>query len=119
MLGVGVLNKPVQPASGVRSVSDPNFAIVRHLYENILFKMWFCTLLTWLTLTPSGGEHFDATALYDLARHAVVRVEVADAHGRTSSASGVMVSADGLVATNYHVIQDGVSARLKLSNGDT
>lgn len=80
--------------------------------------MWFCTLFIWSTLALTGRERLDATALYDRAKHAVVRVEVADEGGHVSSASGVLISSDGLLATNYHVIQQGVSARVRLANGD-
>ena len=82
--------------------------------------MWcWCTLLLWLPFASQTPERLSAPALYDLARNSVVRIEVADARGQTSSASGVLISPDGLIATNYHVIEDGVSARVKLADGRT
>jgi S1-C subfamily serine protease len=58
-----------------------------------------------------------APALYERARTAVVRVEVAETGGGASSASGVVVGPGGMIATNYHVIQDAASARVLLPNG--
>jgi S1-C subfamily serine protease len=60
----------------------------------------------------------DASGLYQRVKPAVVLISVADEQGRLRSGSGVIVRPDGLIATNYHVIDGAVSARVKLANGD-
>jgi len=77
--------------------------------------MFLSTLFLWLQLGPP--QPVNAPSLYEQARSAVVRVEVAETGGRASSASGVVVGPGGMIATNYHVIQDAASARVRLPNG--
>jgi S1-C subfamily serine protease len=86
------------------------------MLENVP-TMWLCTLLLWLELAPPGSHPLSAPMLYEAARQAVVRIEVADARRHTSSASGVVIDPAGVIATNYHVIENGVSARIRLASG--
>src|SRR5579863_331156 len=49
---------------------------------------------------------------------AVVLIVISDSAGQeTALGSGFLVSADGEIVTNYHVIKDAHSAIVKLSNG--
>lgn len=61
------------------------------------------------------------TEVADIVRRssdAVVLITVADSSGEeTALGSGFLVSADGEIITNYHVIKDAHSAVVKLSNG--
>jgi S1-C subfamily serine protease len=60
----------------------------------------------------------EATSLYERAAPSVVVITSVDAAGQTSQGSGVVLRADGVIATNLHVIADAVSARIQLANGD-
>jgi serine protease Do len=44
--------------------------------------------------------------------------ERADSAGRVTLGSGVILRSDGVIATNYHVIEGVAQARVKLRNGD-
>lgn len=43
--------------------------------------------------------------------------ESGDLYGKSSTGSGVILSSDGYIVTNYHVIEDGASVRIILDNG--
>jgi hypothetical protein len=61
-----------------------------------------------------------AASLEELAANAtpaVVLIDVATA-ADTRQGSGFLVDADGTILTNYHVIRDARSARVKLASGD-
>jgi S1-C subfamily serine protease len=60
----------------------------------------------------------DATALYEQAAKSVVLITAVDASGKKWLGSGVIIRSDGLIATNFHVINGAVSARVQLRNGD-
>ena len=57
----------------------------------------------------------------DVVRHsrdAVVQIVVSDQSGNEASlGSGFVVSADGKVVTNYHVVQNAYAGVVKLANG--
>lgn len=83
----------------------------------------FSRFLLFLAVFPvltqqQSTDKLDASAVYQRATPALVRVTVVDASGRVKEGSGVIVRSDGLIATNYHVIAEGLSARVQLSNGD-
>ncbi len=82
--------------------------------------------LTLLLLTASGGglagQVQDKTrnsleALAARATPAVVLIDVKTPSG-TRQGSGFIVEATGRILTNYHVIRDARSARVKLASGD-
>ena len=64
------------------------------------------------------SNKLEATSLYERAAPSVVVITSVDAAGQTSQGSGVVLRADGVIATNLHVIADAVSARIQLGNGD-
>jgi len=61
----------------------------------------------------------DPGVLYKQASPAVVLIEAIGSNGKVaSSGSGLLVSADGKLLTNYHVIAHAKQATVKLANGD-
>lgn len=60
----------------------------------------------------------EASSIYERAAPSVVFITCIDARGRGSSGSGVILRADGIIATNFHVINDATAAKVQLSNGD-
>ncbi|MGD8496010.1 MAG: S1C family serine protease [Gemmatimonadales bacterium] len=55
--------------------------------------------------------------LSEMATAAVVLIEV-ELGKRSRQGSGFIVSQDGLILTNYHVIRDATDARVRLASGD-
>jgi hypothetical protein len=70
---------------------------------------------------PSGFPNQSSADLSQLVKasiDAVVLIEVSDANGKPASeGSGFLVSADGRIVTNHHVIAGASSATVKLNNG--
>jgi S1-C subfamily serine protease len=60
----------------------------------------------------------EASSIYEKAAPSVVFITCIDAKGQVSSGSGVILRADGIIATNFHVISDAVAAKVQLSNSD-
>jgi V8-like Glu-specific endopeptidase len=79
-----------------------------------------CTLLGFLALT--GGQlkaqSQDATEqVVKKCSDAVVLIFVSDSGKETGLGSGFIISPDGKIVTNYHVIKDAQKALVKLTNG--
>jgi hypothetical protein len=77
-------------------------------------------------LAPGGLSQVEAqqgTAAKDIAKRAlpaVVTIETFDAQGRgLSQGSGFIATSNGLVVTNFHVIDGAASANVLLQSGDT
>src|SRR5690349_21818393 len=70
--------------------------------------------------TPAAkSEKLDLVALAKGARSAVVSIEVFDKeHNPVATGSGFFISDDGLLITNYHVIENASSAVAKTLNGN-
>ena len=63
-------------------------------------------------------ETIDLKALAKKARPAVMLLVVSDAAGKEiATGTGFLVSSDGKLITNHHVIKDAVSAVAKAENG--
>lgn len=78
--------------------------------------------LIFLTATvvavQSPGPRKDIPTIAKAANGAVVSIVMSDKDGNVlSQGSGFLVSKDGRVVTNYHVIDNGTSAIIKLPNG--
>ena len=69
--------------------------------------------------STAADSSFDLRMLAKRARNAVVSIEVFDDEGNSiGTGSGFFVSDDGLLVTNYHVIERASSASAKTASGD-
>ncbi|MGD1068760.1 MAG: trypsin-like peptidase domain-containing protein [Bryobacteraceae bacterium] len=78
---------------------------------------------TLVLLTAGRGTYAQSTldpgTLYKQASPAVVLIEALGSDGKVASTgSGLLVSADGRLLTNYHVIAHAKQATVRLANGD-
>ena len=72
--------------------------------------------------TVSGGEDLTPAQVYAMNAASVVAVNVSvhSVYGEgTSAGSGFILTSDGYVVTNYHVVEGGTSISITLVNGDT
>jgi hypothetical protein len=68
--------------------------------------------------STNKGRRLDIPAISREARGAVVSIVMADKSGQPiAQGSGFVVSRDGQIVTNYHVIKSGASAVVKLPDG--
>jgi hypothetical protein len=68
--------------------------------------------------STSKGRHLDISAIAREAHGAVVSILMLDKEEHpVAQGSGFLISKDGRVVTNYHVIKSGSSAVVKLPNG--
>lgn len=75
-------------------------------------------LMAALAAAQSAPPRKDIPAIARAANGAVVSIIMSDKDGRpTAQGSGFVVSKDGRIVTNYHVIKDGKSAIVKLPDG--
>lgn len=75
-------------------------------------------LMVALVAAQSAPPRKDIPAIARAANGAVVSIIMSDKDGRPIvQGSGFVVSKDGRIVTNYHVIRSGSSAIVKLSNG--
>lgn len=66
------------------------------------------------------GKSLEAKDISKIASNAVVYIETADKNNKLyASGSGFIVDKDGIVVTNYHVINNAYSAMVKLADGRT
>jgi S1-C subfamily serine protease len=88
------------------------------LYIFVIALILTCATFTYAQTSQSTSSKLEAPAIYDKAAPSVVLITCVDSKGQLSRGSGVILRADGIIATNHHVISDAVSARIQLSNGD-
>ena len=68
--------------------------------------------------STNKGRHLDIPAISREANGTVVSIIMADNKGQPiAQGSGFVVTRNGLVATNYHVIKNGTSAVIKFPDG--
>jgi S1-C subfamily serine protease len=68
--------------------------------------------------TTNKGRHLNIPAISREANGAVVSIVMADNKGQPiAQGSGFVVTKNGLIVTNYHVIKNGTSAVIKLLDG--
>jgi V8-like Glu-specific endopeptidase len=73
---------------------------------------------TALTAAQSAAPRKDIPTIAKAANGAVVSIVMSDKDGRpVAQGTGFLVSTDGRIVTNYHVIQHGSSAVIKLPDG--
>jgi hypothetical protein len=71
-----------------------------------------------VVFTASSAPQEDVAGVVKRSSDAVVLIVISNAAGQeTALGSGFLVSADGEIVTNYHVIKEAHSAIVKLSNG--
>jgi hypothetical protein len=82
------------------------------------FHLGLSLIIFALALPQSPRPRKNATIIAKEAQGAVVAIVVADKDGRPlAQGSGFLISRDGLVVTNYHVIRGGRSAVIKRPDG--
>ena len=68
--------------------------------------------------TTNKGRHLDIPAISREADGSIVSIVMSDKDGHPlAQGSGFLVSKNGHIVTNYHVIKNGASAVIKLPNG--
>ena len=68
--------------------------------------------------STNKGRHLDIPAISREANGSIVSIVMSDKDGHPiAQGSGFLISKDGHVVTNYHVIKNGSSAVVKLPNG--
>ena len=68
--------------------------------------------------STNKGRHLDISAIAREANGSVVSIVMSDKDGHPlAQGSGFLISKDGQVVTNYHVIKNGSSAVIKLPDG--
>ena len=68
--------------------------------------------------STNKGARLDIPAISREAHGAVVSIVVSDKNGHpVAQGSGFLISKDGQVVTNYHVIRNGTSAVIKFPDG--
>jgi hypothetical protein len=68
--------------------------------------------------TTNKGRHLDIPAISQEAKGSIVSIVMSDKDGHPiAQGSGFLISKDGHVVTNYHVIKTGSSAIVKLPDG--
>ena len=87
--------------------------------EQIMRPLWFVVVLSFLGLVTSYSLSQQVVAdVVKQSSDAVVLLVISNSAGQeTALGSGFLVSADGEIVTNHHVIMDAHSAIVKLSNG--
>lgn len=78
-----------------------------------------CSAAIGLIATIAAAQALDPGELYKRASPAVVLIEALGPEGKVKSrGSGVLVSADGKLLTNFHVVEHTKQATVRLANGD-
>lgn len=68
--------------------------------------------------STNKGRHLDIPAIFRVAKGSIVSIVMSDTNGHPIAlGSGFLISRDGWVVTNYHVIKSGSSAVIKLPDG--
>ncbi len=81
-------------------------------------RLWFTVLLAALSTVHAETESIDLKALAKKARPAVMLLVVSDAAGKEiATGTGFLVSSDGKLITNHHVIENATTAVAKAENG--
>ena len=76
------------------------------------------TTILFLFTNPTVGQQEDISEVLKTSNQAVVTIAVYDSSKKEiGQGKGVIVSPDGLVLTNYHLISQAHSARVRLASG--
>ena len=85
---------------------------------SLILTLLFCSLAAFSQAPTTAGSKLDSTTIYSKSMPAVVTVICAFPDGHGAQGSGVVLRADGVIATNFHVCGAAKSASVKFSNGD-
>ena len=79
--------------------------------------MIFPVCLVCLLLLPVENTSINTLKIYEHARPAIVRITAADPAGHLRVGSGVIVRADGVIVTDYRLVDGVKSVRVQLATG--
>ena len=80
-----------------------------------IFIVLFCSGLIW---SRASGDQFDLRNLAERTRASVMLIRVSDSENHpVATGSGFLISPDGQLVTNYHVISGGTTAVAQSENG--
>jgi trypsin-like peptidase len=83
--------------------------------KSLLFVL---AMMTGIVARQSAPPPKDIPAIAKAANGAIVSIVMSDKDGHViAQGSGFLISSDGVILTNYHVIAEGVSAVVKLPDG--
>jgi len=100
--------------------------MVQNSYPSDMKRLWQVVLFMGIALLPAfpsinilaETETIDLKVLAKNARPAVMLLVVSDANGKEiATGTGFLVSSDGKLITNHHVIENASSAVAKAENG--
>src|SRR5437763_422945 len=104
------------------SRATPPIRIGFHRRHIVSCRWPLCLAITGILLAcPQllyGQSSSEASQIYKKAASAVVLIETYDEKGRGFIGSGFLISSDGKILTNYHVIAHAKKATVRLANGD-
>lgn len=110
--------------AGVLTGSDamgrfmPGSSIIRSEVAAIVTRMADKTLRKSVTLINAANTVLTAEQVFAACSPSVFYIEVYDKNGTPyATGSGVFLSASGEAMTNFHVIEDGASAKIKTADG--
>ena len=84
----------------------------------IVFSAILTTLVLASVAAQSGRPRKDIPSIAKAANGAIVSIVMSDKDGHTiAKGTGFLTSKDGRIVTNYHVIENGSSASVKLPDG--
>jgi hypothetical protein len=84
-----------------------------------LITSWSALMCVTCLLGSKAQPSTIAGTIYKHAARSVVAIEAPLSHGNVSMGTGFIVSADGKILTNYHVIQNSRTARVRLDDDRT
>lgn len=91
---------------------------MRHSIVSFLLPLALATATAGQTRSPAGDKQLTVADLVGRTSGAVVQIVTSDSAGKELAlGSGFLISPDGKIVTNYHVIKGAHSAVVKLSDG--
>jgi Trypsin-like peptidase domain len=86
--------------------------------SSVAFPLTVLLFLAGVVAAQSARPHKDIPAIAKAANGAIVSIITSDKDGKpVAQGTGFLISRDGRIVTNYHVIENGSSAIVKLPDG--